>query len=146
MEKEGLDTKGVNDVMNKKSGLLGITGVSSDFRDVISAAESGNERAKLGIDLFCYHIRGFIGQYAANMGGLDIIVFTAGVGENNSSLRKRMVAGLEFMGVGIDDQKNAVRGEEIDVSSDGARVRTMVIPTNEELAIARETQRLVSGV
>ena len=142
MEKERLDTKEVNDLMNKKSGVLGVSGVSSDFRDVTEAAASGNEKAALALDMFCYQVRKTIGQMAAAMGGLDIIVFTAGIGENNGAIRKKIVNGLEFMGVAIDDVKNSVSGEEIDISADSAAIRTMVIPTNEELAIARETQRL----
>jgi acetate kinase len=142
MDLESFDTAAVMNILNKKSGILGISGISSDFRDVNEAAETGNERAKLAIDMFCYQVRRFIGKYAASMGGIDIIVFTAGVGENNGHMRKQIVEGLEFLGVAIDDEKNAVRGREIDISTDSAKVRTMVIPTNEELSIARETQRL----
>ena len=143
MQKEGLDIKAMNDILNKNSGILGISGVSSDFRDVLDAAEAGNERAAQSIDVFCYQVRKLIGQCAAVMGGIDIIIFTAGIGENSGTLRKTIVEGLDFMGIGIDDTKNSVRGEEIDISTDSAKVRTMIIPTNEELAIARETKRIV---
>ena len=144
IDKEGLDTKAINDVMNKKSGVLGVSGVSSDFRDLLAAADAGNDRAQLGIDMFCYQVKRYIGAYAAAMGGIDIIVFTAGIGENNGMFRKKMVDGLCFMGVEIDDEKNKIRGKEIDISTASAKVRTMIIPTNEELAIAREARRLTA--
>jgi len=143
IENLGLDAKQVNDLMNKKSGLLGVSGVSSDFRDVFAASQKGDERAKLGLDMFSYQVRKFIGQYAAAMDGLDAVVFTAGIGENDARMRREVVSGLSFLGLAIDEQKNGVRGQEIDISAEGARVRTLVIPTNEELAIARDTYQLV---
>lgn len=143
MEKEKLSTKEVNDLMNKKSGVLGISGVSSDFRDLEKAAGEGNKRAQLALDIFYYGVRKYIGEYAAVMGGIDAVVFTAGVGENNVDGRVEMVKGLEFLGVKLDVEKNKVRGKEVDVSTDDAKVRTLVIPTNEELAIARETKALI---
>ena len=142
MEKENLSTKDVNDLMNKKSGVLGISGVSSDFRDIEKAANEGNKRAQLALDIFYYRVRKCIGEYAAVMGGVDAVVFTAGVGENNVSGRVEMVKGLEFFGIKLDEEKNKIRGKEIDVSTADAKVRTLVIPTNEELAIAREVTRL----
>lgn len=143
MNKEGLSTKEVDNLMNKKSGVLGISGVSSDFRDIEKAADEGNERARLALDIFYYRVRKYIGEYAAVMGGVDAVVFTAGVGENNVPGRVEILEGLEFLGISIDLEKNSVRGKEIDVSTADAKVRTLVIPTNEELAIARETKGLI---
>lgn len=143
MEKEGLSASEMDAVMNKQSGILGLSGVSSDFRDVEKAAAEGNKVAQIGLNMFDYQVKKTIGAYAAAMGGVDAIVFTAGVGENNKVLRANVAKGLAFMGVAIDDEKNAVRGEEIDISAPNATVRTLVIPTNEELAIAMETQALV---
>ncbi|MBQ3076445.1 MAG: acetate kinase [Clostridia bacterium] len=144
MEKEGLDTAGVNNVMNKKSGVLGVSGVSSDFRDLEEAFKGGNELAGLAIDMFAYQVKKYIGSYAAAMGGVDAVVFTAGVGENSVSMRAQIVEGLEFMGIKIDAEKNNTRGKEVDVSADDATVRTLVIPTNEELMIALDTKDIVS--
>jgi len=143
MEKENLSTREVNKLMNKDSGVLGISGVSSDFRDIEKAADEGNKRAKLALDIFYYRVRRYIGEYASVMGGVDAVVFTAGVGENNNTGRIEMVKGLEFFGIQIDEEKNKIRGKEIDISTAGAKVRTLVIPTNEELAIARETKALL---
>lgn len=143
MEKENLDAKGVSTLLNKKSGVLGISGVSSDFRDLHDAADDGNKRAQLAIDVFCYGVKKFIGEYIAVMNGVDAITFTAGVGENNSVARKQIIDNMDFFGIKIDDEKNKIRGQEIDISAAGATVRTLVIPTNEELAIAKETVRLV---
>ncbi|MCX7841580.1 MAG: acetate kinase [Clostridia bacterium] len=143
MEKEKMSVKDISDFLNKKSGVLGVSGVSSDFRDLHEAADSGNERAQLAIDIFCYRVKRFIGDYAAVLGGVDAVVFTAGIGENNSIVRRKVLEGLEFMGICIDWDKNKVRGQELDISTPDARVRTLVIPTNEELAIARETVKLL---
>ena len=142
MEKENLGIKEINDVLNKKSGVLGVSGVSSDFRDLSAAAEGGNKRAEAALKMFSYGIKKYIGSYAAAMGGVDAIVFTAGVGENDCATRKDIVTGLEFLGVKIDDEKNKLRGQAIDVSAEGAAVRTLVIPTDEEMMIAIETERL----
>ena len=142
MNKHGMDINEMLNILNKKSGVLGISGVSSDFRDLEAAAKQGNTRAQLAIDVFEYNVRKLIGSYAAAMGGVDAIIFTAGVGENSSAMRLRMTAGLEFMGVKVDPEKNDCRGKEIDVSADGATVRTLVIPTNEELMIALDTAEL----
>jgi acetate kinase len=144
MEKEGLDTRGIDNLMNKKSGVLGVSGVSSDFRDLEDASAAGNDRARLAMDMFTYQCKKFIGAYAAAMGGIDAVVFTAGIGENNDNIRRDSVKGLEFMGIKLDENKNrGVRGIEKDLSADDATVKVLVIPTNEELAIARETERLV---
>ena len=143
MNKEGLDTKGVSALMNKKSGVLGISGVSSDFRDLGDAADNGNKRAQLALDMFYYAVKKYIGEYMAVMNGADAIVFTAGVGENNASGREQVLADMDFFGIKIDKEKNKVRGKEIDVSAEGATIKTLVIPTNEELAIAKETVKLL---
>lgn len=142
MEKENLDTNGINEVLNKKSGVFGVSGVSSDFRDLSKAAEDGNGRARAALDMFYYGVKKYIGSYAAALGGVDAVVFTAGVGENDSAAREGITNGLEFMGIAIDKEKNKVRGEAADISSDGAKVRTLVIPTDEEMMIAIETERL----
>ena len=130
-------------ILNKKSGVLGISGVSSDFRDLDNAAADGNERAALAVEVFAYKVRKMIGEYAAAMGGVDAVIFTAGVGENSADLRLRFVEGLEFMGISIDAEKNNFRGEERIVSPDGSPVKVLVIPTNEELMIAKDTAELV---
>jgi len=145
MEKEKMTVKDINDYLNKKSGVLGISGVSSDFRDVQDAAQKGNERAQLAIDIFCYRVKKYIGEYAAVLGGLDVVVFTAGIGENNSLVREKALENMEFLGISIDRDKNMIGGKEIDISAPDARVRTLVIPTNEELAIARETMKLIES-
>lgn len=142
-EKENLDISGINDIMNKKSGVLGISGVSSDFRDIEEAAKKGNERAALALDIFGYRVKKYIGSYAAAMGGLDVVVFTAGLGENSASMRKKICEGLEFLGIKIDEAKNNVRGKEADISTEDAKVRAVLIPTNEELMIARDTKALI---
>ncbi len=142
MEKENLGIKEINDVLNKKSGVFGVSGVSSDFRDLSAAADEGNKRAEAALKMFCYGIKKYIGSYAAAMGGVDAIVFTAGVGENDCATRAGIVEGLEFLGVKIDAEKNKLRGQAIDVSAEGATVRTLVIPTDEEMMIAIETERL----
>ncbi len=145
MENENLTAKEADNIMNKKSGVFGVSGISSDFRDLSAAAEEGNARAKLALDMFTYSVKKLIGAYAAAMGGVDAIVFTAGIGENDAQARKAIVEGLEFMGVAIDQEKNKKRGEAIDVTAEGATVKTFVIPTNEELMIALDTKRLVEG-
>ncbi|MEG0780092.1 MAG: acetate kinase [Oscillospiraceae bacterium] len=143
MDKYKMDIHEMLNVLNKKSGVQGISGVSSDFRDLEAAAEKGNTQAALAIEVFEYGVTKLIGAYAAAMGGVDAVVFTAGVGENSADMRAHITAGLGFMGITIDAAKNKVRGEEIDISAAGAAVRTLVIPTNEELMIAKETAALV---
>jgi len=142
MDKYGYDIKQMMNILNKKSGVLGISGVSSDFRDLEAAAENGNERAKLALDKFFYEVRKSIGAYAAAMGGVDAIVFTGGIGENGIANRKRIMKGLEYLGCKIDDEKNNIRGKEAIVSTDDSSVKIMVIPTNEELMIAKDTAAL----
>ncbi len=143
MDKEGFTTDEMNAVMNKKSGLLGVSQFSSDSRDIENKAKEGDERCLMIERMMAHYVKKTIGAYAAIMGGLDAIVFTAGVGENNAKFRKMCVSGLEFLGVKMDDEKNAVRGKERDLSADDARVRTWLVPTNEELMIASETQKLL---
>ncbi len=143
MKKYDLSITEMMNILNKKSGVLGISGVSSDFRDLDAAASQGNERAALALEVFAYTGRKMIAEYAAAMGGVDAVVFTAGVGENSPSTRADIVKGLEFMGIEIDPAKNNFRGEERIVSPDGAKVKVLVIPTNEELMIAQDTAELV---
>jgi acetate kinase len=143
MDKEKMTVKDVSDFLNKKSGVLGVSGVSSDFRDVQEAAENGNNRAILALDIFCYKVKRFIGDYIGIMNGADAVVFTAGIGENNDLVRSKILKDLDFLGIEVDMEKNKVIGKEIDISAPGSRVKTIVIPTNEELAIARETQKLL---
>lgn len=143
MSKENLDIKGISTLLNKKSGVLGVSGVSSDFRDLHDAADSGNKRAQLAIEIFSYGVKKVIGEYLAAMNGADAIVFTAGVGENNPVVRNMILKDMDFFGIKIDEQKNNTRGKEIDISAEGATVKTLVVPTNEELAIARETMKLL---
>ncbi len=142
-EKENLSLDDVNTVMNKKSGVLGVSEISSDFRDLTEKESQGDEKAHLALEMFVYSVKQYIGRYAAAMGGLDAIVFTAGIGENNSALRERFVSGLEFMGIKIDKEKNKLRGEAVDVSAEGATVKTLVIPTDEEMMIALDTESIV---
>ncbi len=143
MEKEGMDYKELNNVMNKKSGVLGISGVSSDFRDIEEAAETGNKRAQLALDVYHKRVKKYIGSYAAEMGGLDAVVFTAGLGENSPESRAAICEGLDFLGLKIDPNKNGVRGKETMVSTDDSTTKVILVPTNEELMIARETLSLV---
>lgn len=142
MEKENLTPKEMDTVMNKKSGMLGITGISSDFRDVENAANEGNERCQVALDMFAYRVRKYIGAYTAAMGGVDAIVFTAGLGENSITMRAKICEGLEFMGIKIDAEKNNIRGKEREINTDDAKVKVLLIPTNEELMIARDTKDL----
>ena len=125
--------------------MQGVSGVSSDFRDLENAHKEGNERAGLAVDMFNYGVKKLIGAYAAAMGGVDAIIFTAGVGENGPETRESACAGLEFLGIKIDPEKDKVRGKEMDVSADDAKVRVLVIPTNEELMIAMDTAAIVKG-
>ncbi len=142
MEKENITAEEVIEILNKKSGVDGISGISSDFRD-LEAAMDTNERAKLALDMFAYDITKYIGAYAAAMGGIDAVVFTAGIGENTAILRDQITENLGFMGIKIDKEKNNCRGCERDISAPDATVKTLIIPTNEELMIAKDTARLV---
>lgn len=142
MNKLGLDAEGVDQYMNKQCGVLGISGVSSDFRDLEAEAAKGNDRCQLALDMFCYQVKRYVGAYAAAMGGVDAIVFTAGVGENDPHTRAQICSGLEYMGVKIDAERNNVRGKDTEISAADSKVKVFLIPTNEELAIARDTNRL----
>ena len=143
MDKLGLDTKGVSDLLNKKSGLAGISCLSSDYRDVVGAIAEGNDKCRLAKDMYMYRIKKYIGQYAAAMGGVDIILFTGGAGENQSDVRELTTSGLEFMGVKMDPEKNrACRATEAILSADDSKVTVCCIPTDEELMIALDTQAL----
>ena len=144
MGRYGYDIKEMLNILNKKSGVLGISGVSSDFRDLETAAEEGNKRAQLALDVFRYSVKKFIGAYAAAMGGVDAIVFTAGVGENDAGTRMDIASDLEFMGVKMDEDANNVRGKEAVISAPDSKVKVLLIPTDEELMIAMDTAELVS--
>ena len=142
MGRYGYDIKEMLNILNKKSGVLGISGVSSDFRDLEQAAEEGNERAQLALDKFIYEVKKYIGAYATVMGGVDAILFTAGIGENSADLRAKICEGLEYMGIKMDLEKNKVRGQEAVVSAEDSKVKIFIIPTNEELMIAMDTAAL----
>ncbi len=144
MDKEKLDTHGLSDLLNKKSGLYGVSGGKSDFRDILKAIAEGDDRARLAKDMYTYHIKKYIGEYAAAMGGVDIVVFTGGAGENQWEVREGATKGLEFLGVHIDEAKNhGCRATECTISTPGSRVKVCVIPTDEELMIATDTLALV---
>ena len=145
MEKENLSIKEMDELLNKKSGVFGISGVSSDFRDIEKAAKEGNKRAQLALDMFDYAVRRYIGWYASEMGGVDAIAFTGGVGENNSVLRESVLSGHEWMGIKVDPVKNNVKGTETEITGEGSKVRSFVILTDEELTIARDTKRLLEN-
>lgn len=145
MEKEGLDAAGLSNLLNKKSGVMGIFGESSDMRDLEAAVAAGNPRARLAENMYFYRIKKYIGAYAAALGGVDILVFTGGVGENQASARWGACEGLEFMGVKLDAEKNKVRGEEAVISTDDSKVKVVVIPTDEELMIASDTMAILKG-
>jgi len=143
---EGLSAKQIDDVMNKKSGMLGVSGISNDFRDLENAFHEGNRRAKLALEMFDYRLKKFIGAYAIAMGGLDALVFTAGIGENDYETRYEACKGLEFMGLYLDVEKNkSVRGELAEISLPSSKVKVYVIPTNEELMIARDTLEIIKS-
>jgi acetate kinase len=142
MEKYGMDSQEANNYFNKKSGMLGLSGVSNDLRDVLEAAASGNERAQIALDVYYKNIKGYIGKYFAYLNGCDCIIFTAGVGENAIDVRANICKDMDAMGIIIDEEKNNVRGKAVDVATPESKVRIFIIPTNEELVIARDTYRL----
>ena len=146
VDKEGLTVDEVDTILNKKSGVLGISGISSDFRDVDEAADAGNERAKLALDIFYYRVICTIGSYVAALGGVDAIVFTAGVGENSAPGRERTMEGLKYLGVTIDKEANDTRGTETLISGKDSKVKVLIIPTNEELMIALDTVELTKDI
>ncbi len=146
MEKAGLSSDEVNEILNKRSGVLGLSGISSDFRDLVSAAKEGNKRAKIALDVYDYQVEKFIGSYAAAMGGVDCIVFTAGIGENTSVIREDICTSLEYMGIDFDKERNnniPGKVKEGPVTTDKSKISVLVIPTDEELMIARETMELI---
>jgi len=142
-KKENLSSQEVIEILNKKSGVLGLSGFSSDYRDLTEAAGTGNKRAATALEAYAYRIGKYIGSYVAAMNGLDLLVFTAGVGENNAEVRTLIGQYIGYLGTNIDEEKNKIRGEEVILSSPDAKVITLVVPTNEELAIANETLRLL---
>ena len=142
-KKEGMDITALMNMLNKKSGVHGVSGISSDFRDLAAGAEAGNKRAQIAIEVFAYRVAKYVGSYAAAMNGVDAIAFTAGIGENDSSIRAKVCEYLGYLGIQLDAEANKKRGEEIEISTPDSKVKVLVIPTNEELAIARETVALV---
>lgn len=142
MEKLGLSAQEANNYFNKKSGMLGLSGVSNDLRDILEAASSGNERAQIALEVYYNRVKGYIGKYVAKLNGCDCLVFTAGVGENGYDVREKVCEDLDYLGIKMDVEKNKVRGKEVDVAAEDSKVRIFVIPTNEELVIARDTYNL----
>lgn len=146
-EKENLDIKDTNNLINKKSGLLGVSGISNDMRDIEAAAENGNERAQIAFDLFNYRVKKYIGSYAAAMGGVDVILFTGGIGENGDLMRKEVCKDLGFLGVDFDFEKNVgVRGKDLELTKPGSKTKVVVVTTNEELVIATDTYNIVNNI
>ncbi|PWE00733.1 acetate/propionate family kinase [Marinilabilia rubra] len=147
MDKETIGTRSASTLFNKHSGMLGITGISSDMREIEEAADKGDDNAMLGMKMYDYRIKKYIGAYAAAMGGVDILIFTGGIGENGDVTRKGVCEDLEFLGIEINHSKNDnLRGKEMDISTSGSKVRVMVVPTNEELVIAQDTKGIVEGL
>lgn len=146
MEKENLDLKSANALINKKSGVFGITGISSDMRDIEIESEKGNDRAKLALTMYAYRVKKYVGAYAAAMEGVDLIIFTGGIGENDGVTREAVCKGLKFMGVEFNEDANrGLRGTDAVISKDNSRVKVMTITTNEELVIALETAGLLNN-
>ena len=145
MRKEGLTPDEIDTILNKESGVLGISGVSPDFRDIEKEADEGNERAVLARKSYCYLVAQYIAKYGVSMNGIDVIAFTAGIGENQINIRKMICENLEWLGVKIDLQKNNCRGEEVEISTPDSKIKVWIVPTNEELVIARDTKALVEN-
>jgi acetate kinase len=146
MGKEVIGLEATNTLLNKHSGVLGISGVSSDMREVEEAAEGGNERAKLALDMYEYRVKKYIGSYTAAMGGVDVIVFTGGIGENADVTRKNILSNFEYLGLEFDNDKNkGVRGKEVELTKDSSKVKAWIVPTDEELVIARDTYEIVKA-
>ena len=146
MNKEGLDVAGANAMINKKSGVLGISGVSSDMREVEDAEANGNERAKLALNMYHYRVKKYIGAYAAAMGGVDVIVMTGGIGENGPETREEILTNFEYLGLEFDKEANAKkRGIELEMNTPDSKVKALVVPTDEELVIARDTYKILKG-
>jgi len=146
MEKLGMTYQQVDNLLNKESGLLGLSGNSRDVRDLIGASENGDRQSKLALTIFCYRVKKYIGAYAAAMGGLDAVIFTAGIGENAIQIREDIFEGLEFMGIELDSEKNKSEESEKFINTENSKVKILVVPTNEELLIARDTIEVVSGL
>ena len=146
MRKEGLTPDEIDTILNKESGVLGISGVSPDFRDIEKEADEGNERAALARKAYCYLVAQYIAKYGVSMNGIDVIAFTAGIGENQINIRKMVCENLEWLGVKIDLEKNNTRGEEIEISTKDSKIKVWVVPTNEELVIARDTKQIVENL
>jgi acetate kinase len=147
MSKEGINIQAANTLINKHSGMIGITGVSSDMREIETAAKNGNERARLGLNMYHYRVKKYIGSYAAAMGGLDAVIFTGGIGENAPDTRREICKNLNFLGIEFDEEKNdGLRGKEMIISRDSSKVKVIVVPTNEELVIAQDTERIIKNL
>lgn len=146
MERENLDAAGLSRLVNKESGVKGVSGISSDMRDIENAIKNGDDRAKLAMDMYEYRIVKYIGQYIAVLGGVDVIVFTGGVGENQTGTREAICRQFEFLGITFDSDANKVRGKEIEISGKDSKVHVVVIPTDEELMIAKDTAEIVSKI
>ena len=145
MEKEEIGVETARTLINKHSGMIGITGVSSDMREIEQEAKEGNERARLGLDMYSYRIKKYIGSYAAAMGGIDMLLFTGGIGENADMIRKEITDGLSFLGIDLDESKNkGLRGKDAIISTDNSKVKVMVVPTNEEYVIANDTMKIIN--
>ena len=142
-KKEDMDITALMNMLNKKSGVQGLSGISSDFRDLAAGAKEGNKQAQIAIDVFAYRVAKYVGSYVAAMNGVDAIAFTAGIDENDGSIREKICSYLGYLGIEIDKEANGKRGEEIVISTPDSKVKVLVVPTNEELAIARETVALV---
>ena len=142
-KKEDMDIVALMNMLNKKSGVHGVSGISSDFRDLAAGAEDGNKRAQIALDVFCYRVAKYVGSYVAAMNGVDAIAFTAGIGENDTYVRETVCSYLGYLGITLDKEANKARGKEMEISTPDSKVKVLVVPTNEELAIARETVALV---
>jgi len=146
-EKKDLSIQETNNLINKESGLAGISGVSSDMRDLENAAAEGNERAQLALDMFAYRVKRFVGSYSASMGGVDLVIFTGGIGENDSVSRGKIAGKFDYLGLNFDFEKNnGLRGKDAVISTEDSKVKCMIVTTNEELVIAKDTQRIVAAI
>ncbi|QTL98797.1 acetate/propionate family kinase [Iocasia frigidifontis] len=145
MKERNLTIEDIDSILNKESGVLGISSISNDFRDLSEAAKSGNKRAELALEIFCRRVKKYIGSYAALMGGIDVIIFTAGIGENAINVREKILSNMDYFGIELSSEKNNLRGQEAEISAANSRVKVYVIPTNEELVIAREAKKIIKN-
>lgn len=143
-DKEKTSIHYTNTLINKFSGMLGVTGISSDMRNIEKAAEQGNYRAEVALDMYAYRVKKYIGSYAAGLGGVDILIFTGGIGENDTLIRRKVLSEMEFLGIKVDPDKMDIRGKEAIISTENSKVKVMVIPTDEELVIAQDTYQIVT--